>query len=331
MKTRQIGKTSQNVAAIGLGCMGMSEFYGPTDEDRSAAVLRLAVDLGITLFDTADIYGFDGHNERLLGRAMQEVRKNVCLATKFAFVRTEDRLAKHAVCGSPEYVRKACEQSLKNLGTDYIDIYYMHRLDLNVPIEETVGAMGDLVQSGKIRSIGLCEVSVETLRRAMAVHPISAVQSEFSLWTRDIQTNGVLKACEELGVSVIPFSPLGRGFLTGGVNNMTTYDSNDLRSTMPRFQQENLKENLKLLEQFKQFSANKGATCGQVALAWLLAQSDRVIPIPGIDRENHLRENLGALNLELTNDDLRYLDGLFPPGVASGDRYTPAGMKMVHM
>lgn len=331
MKTRRLGNTSQYVSALGLGCMGMSEFYGPTDEARSIDVLRLACNLGITLFDTADIYGVDGHNERLLGRAMKDVRKGVCIATKFGFVKTNDRLAKSVVRGGPEYVRTACEQSLKNLGTDYIDLYYMHRLDPDVPIEDTVGAMSDLVASGKVRSIGLCEVSAATLERAMAVHPISVVQSEFSLWTRDVQLNGVLGACEKLGVSLVPFSPLGRGFLTGGVSDTTTYDGNDLRSTMPRFQQENLKENVKLLEKLRRFAADKGMTCGQVALAWLMAQSDCVIPIPGIDREDHLRENVGSVNIELTPSDLAFLDELFPPGVAKGDRYSPNGMKMTHM
>lgn len=331
MKTRKLGNTSQYVSALGLGCMGMSEFYGPTDEARSIDVLRLACRLGVTLFDTADIYGVDGHNERLLGRAMKDVRHGVCIATKFGFVKTNDRLAKNVVRGGPEYVRTACEQSLKNLQTDYIDIYYMHRLDPDVPIEDTVGAMADLVKGGKVRSIGLCEVSAATLQRAMAVHPISVVQSEFSLWTRDVQSNGVLDACERLGVSLVPFSPLGRGFLTGGVSNTTTYDCDDLRSTMPRFQQENLRENVKLLEKLKRFAAGKNNTCGQIALAWLMAQSDCVIPIPGMDREDHLRENVASTNVELTPSDLVFLDEIFPAGVAKGDRYSPNGMKMTHM
>lgn len=331
MKQRIIGQTAQRVSALGLGCMGMSEFYGPIDEARSVDVLRLACSLGVTLFDTADIYGVDGHNERLLGRALKNDRKSVCISTKFGFTRTDDRLAKTAVCGRPDYVRSACEQSLRHLGTDYIDIYYMHRLDPCVPIEETVGAMADLVKSGKIRAVGLCEVSAATLQRATAVHPISVVQSEFSLWTRDVQTNGVLRACEQLGITLVPFSPLGRGFLTGGVSGTTTYEANDLRSTMPRFQQANLQENMRLLEQLKRFSAEMGASCGQVALAWLMAQSDCVIPIPGMDRQEHLRENVGAVDLEMTPADLAFLEQLFPPGVAAGDRYAPNGMKMVHM
>lgn len=331
MKTRQLGSTSDVVSAMGLGCMGMSEFYGPTDEARSLHVLRLACDLGITLFDTADIYGVDGHNERLLGRALREVRQQVWIATKFGFVKTTDRLQKNAVCGGPDYVRSACEQSLVRLGTDYIDVYYMHRLDPQVPIEETVGAMADLVKNGKVRALGLCEVSAATLKRAMAVHPISVIQSEFSLWSRDVQSNGVLDACDALGVSLVPFSPLGRGFLTGHVSDATVYDANDLRSTMPRFQPDNLRENVKLLEKLKNFAQERGATCGQVALAWLLAQSDRVIPIPGMDREEYLRENVGAVNLALPPADLAYLDALFPLGAAKGDRYSPVGMKMVHM
>jgi aryl-alcohol dehydrogenase-like predicted oxidoreductase len=331
MKTRQIGSTSDTVSALGLGCMGMSEFYGPTDEARSLQVLRLACDLGITLFDTADIYGVDGHNERLLGRALKGVRRQVRIATKFGFVKTDDRLQKNAVSGRPDYVRSACEQSLARLGTDFIDLYYMHRLDPAVPIEDTVGAMADLVRSGKVRALGLCEVSAATLRRAMAVHPISVVQSEFSLWSRDVQANGVLDTCESLGVSLVPFSPLGRGFLTGRVNDATVYEASDLRSTMPRFQPGNLRENVKLLDRLKRFAAERGATCGQLALAWLLAQSDRVVPIPGMDREEHLRENVGALDLALTPADLALLDDMFPVGAAKGDRYSPVGMQMVHM
>jgi aryl-alcohol dehydrogenase-like predicted oxidoreductase len=316
MKHRNVGPLT--VSAVGLGCMGMSEFYGPTDDEESIATIRRALDLGVTFLDTSDLYG-RGHNEELVGRATAGRRDEVQLATKFAIRREEGR---RSVDNSPEWIREACDASLRRLGVDRIDLYYMHRRNPDVPIEESVGAMGELVSAGKVAHLGLSEVSAGTLRAACAVHPIAALQSEWSLFTRGLESE-IVPTARELGVGIVPYSPLGRGELTGAAN--VTADD-DFRRTAPRFQRENRERNLKLVARVAELAAEAGCKPSQLALAWLLHQGDDVAPIPGTKRIRYLEENAAAVDIELTEEQLRALDETFPPGVAAGERYLPETM-----
>jgi aryl-alcohol dehydrogenase-like predicted oxidoreductase len=315
MKQRQLRDLT--VSAIGLGCMGMSEFYGPSDEEDSIATIQRALDLGVTFLDTSDMYGA-GENERLVGRAIAGRRDEVQLATKFA-IRRED--GRRWVDTSPEWVHEAIEGSLQRLGVEHVDLYYMHRRNPEVPIEETVGAMAELIEQGKVRHIGLSEVNAETLRAACAVHPIAALQSEWSLFTRGIEQE-IVPVARELGVGIVPYSPLGRGELTGAVE--ITAD-NDFRRSSPRFQQGNREQNLELVERFKQIAGEMGCTPAQLALAWLLHQGEDVVPIPGTTKVSRVEENAAAVDIELTDEQLATLDELFPPGVTAGDRYADMG------
>ena len=327
MKSRQLGSSGIEVGEIGLGCMGMSEFYGPRDDTESLATLERALELGVTFFDTADMYG-SGHNEELLGRFLKERRDKVVLATKFGVVRTPDGGYGRTINTRPDYVRQACEASLGRLGIDVIDLYYAHRINPDVPIEDTVGAMADLVRQGKVRALGLSEVSAATLRRACAVHPIAALQSEYSLWTRDPEA-AVLQACRALGVTFVAYSPLGRGFLTGALAATHELHADDFRRIVPRFQDGNLQANQRIVDAVKDLAARKGCAPGQVALAWVLAQGDDIIPIPGTKRRRYLEENVAAADLELTAEEVQALAAAVPPGAAAGDRYTAEGMKGV--
>jgi aryl-alcohol dehydrogenase-like predicted oxidoreductase len=317
MQTRTLGQGLE-VSAMGLGCMGMSEFYGRADEDEAIRTIHRALELGITFLDTADMYG-PFTNEKLVGRAIADRRDQVVLATKFGNVRGEngERLG---IDGSPEYVRRACDASLQRLGTDHIDLYYQHRVDQSVPIEETVGAMAELVQQGKVRHLGLSEAAPATIRRAHAVHPITALQTEYSLWTRDPEEE-ILPTVRELGIGFVPYSPLGRGFLTGRFQRTDDLAEDDFRRGHPRFQGANLERNVELVERVRAIAAGKGVTAGQLALAWVLAQGEDVAPIPGTKRVRYLEENAGALDVELGEDDLRALDEAAPRGAAAGDRY----------
>ena len=300
----------------GLGCMGMSQSYGPADEKESIATIHRALDLGVFFLDTADIYGL-GHNEELVGRAIRDRRDEVVLATKFSIKRAD---GKQAIDGSPDYVRSACDASLKRLGVDHIDLYYQHRVDRNVPIEDTVGAMAGLVEAGKVRHLGLSEASARTIERAVAVHPITALQSEWSLWTRDLEDE-VLAVAREHGVGIVPFSPLGRGFLTGAITTPDDFGADDFRRNHPRFQGENFDRNLELVAAVKKLAADKGCTAGQLALAWTMAQGEDVVPIPGTKRVSYLEENAGASYVELTAEDLARLAEIAPKGAAAGERY----------
>jgi len=316
MQQRRLG--SLQVSALGLGCMGMSEFYGATDDAEALRVFDRALELGVTFFDTADMYG-PFTNERLVGRALAGRRDDVVIATKFGIVRG-DNPRERSFRGDPAYVRQACDASLERLGVDVIDLYYLHRVDVTTPIEETVGAMAELVEAGKVRHLGLSEVSGATLRRAVAVHPIAAMQSEWSLWTRDLEDDSVPVA-RELGVGIVPYSPLGRGFLTGAITSPDDFAEGDFRRHSPRFQGENFTRNLELVERVRTMAATRGVTSGQLALAWVLAQGDDVVPIPGTKRVGYLEENVAAAEVELTAADLAELDALAPVGVAAGDRY----------
>ncbi len=320
--TRHLGPLA--VPAQGLGCMGMSQSYGPADDEESVATIHRALDLGVTLLDTADAYG-PHENERLVGRAIAERRDEVVLATKFGIVR--DAAGGRGFDGRPEYVRSACDASLQRLGLGHIDLYYLHRVDPQTPIEETVGAMGELVAAGKVRHLGLSECSAATLRRAVAVHPITAVQSEWSLWARDIE-DSVVPTCRELGVGIVPFSPLGRGFLTGQVTSPDDFGPDDFRRTLPRFQGENFQRNLDLVAKVQELAATRGVTPGQLALAWVQAQGDDVVPIPGTKRRAYLEENVAALDVELTADDLVAIEAMLPQSAVAGDRY--ADMRFVN-
>jgi len=325
---RTLGSSGIKVSPLGLGCMGMSFAYGPVDEAESFRVLRRFIELGGNFFDTAEIYG-PYANEELLGRFLREVpRESVVIATKFGFkfVNGERR----GVDSSPENVRRACEGSLSRLGLDYIDLYYQHRVDPNVPIEETIGALKELVAAGKIRSIGLSEANPETIRRAAKVHPVAALQSEYSLWTRDVEANGVVSTCRELGIAFVPYSPLGRGFLTGAIQKLSDLDPSDWRLTNPRFAQEVFEANLKLAEAVKKLAAKKNCTPAQYALAWVLAQGNDMIPIPGTKRVKYLEDNMGALAVQLTEIDLQETNETFGELKVAGERYTPEMMTMVH-
>ena len=327
MQQRTLG-SELRVSAIGLGVMGMSEFYGTPDEAECIATLERAIELGVSFWDTADAYG-SGHNERLIGSFLAERgwRDRVVLATKFGFVRKDGQMV--GISGSPDYVRSACDASLERLGFDAIDLYYQHRVDPQVPIEETVGAMAELVKAGKVKALGLSEVSAESLRRAHAVHPIAAVQTEYSLWSRDPERpGGILEACRELGVGFVPYSPLGRGFLTGKVKNLADLGEDDYRLTTPRFERENFEKNLKLVAGVETLAADLGCTPGQLALAWLLAQGEQVAPIPGTKRRKYLEDNAGGAEVRLEAADLERIDKLIPRGAAAGERYGKLGMSL---
>ncbi len=317
--TRTLGQDGLVVSAQGLGCMGMSQSYGLADEAESIATIHRALDLGVSLLDTADVYG-DGHNEELVGRAITGRRDDVVLATKFALSRGPDGMR---IDGRPEYVRACIDASLRRLDTDRIDLYYQHRVDPTVPIEDTVGAMAELVQAGKVRHLGLSEASARSLERAAAVHPITAVQSEWSLWTRDVEAE-VAPTARRLGIGLVPFSPLGRGFLTGAITSPDDFGPDDFRRGNPRFQGDNFDRNLRLVDAVRSLAVSKGCTTGQLALAWVLAQGDDVVPIPGTKRRTYLEENLGATDVDLSAEDLERLAAIAPPGVAAGERYAQA-------
>jgi aryl-alcohol dehydrogenase-like predicted oxidoreductase len=327
MERRTLGPTGPQVSAIGLGCMGMSEFYGAHDDAESIKVIHHALDAGLDFLDTADIYG-PHTNEVLVGKAIRGRRDEVFLATKFGIVRDPDDPAKRGVNGRPEYVRSACDASLKRLGVDHIDLYYQHRVDRNTPIEDTVGAMAELVRAGKVRYLGLSEPSAQTIERAHKVHPITAVQSEYSLWTRDPE-DGVLQACGKLGIGFVPYSPLGRGFLAGSIRSPDDFEADDYRRSSPRFQGDNFAKNLALVDKVRELAVAKGCTPAQLALAWVLAQGEHVVPIPGTKRVKYLDENIGAVDVKLDEDDLAAIDAVFPPDVAAGARYHASMMQLL--
>ncbi|CAN1211607.1 aldo/keto reductase [Tumidithrix helvetica PCC 7403] len=327
MKLRKLGNQGLEVSELGLGCMGMSEFYGSGDEQEAIATIHLALDLGVNFIDTADMYG-PFTNEQLVGKAINDRRDRVVLATKFGNVRSADG-GWLGISGKPEYVRQACDASLQRLGVDVIDLYYQHRVDVTVPIEETVGAMAELVQQGKVRYLGLSEAAPATIRRAQAIHPISALQTEYSLWSRDPEDE-ILPTLRELGIGFVPYSPLGRGFLTGAIASPDDFAPDDFRRRSPRFQGENFVKNLQVVEQVKAIAVEKGITAGQLALAWLLAQGEDIVPIPGTKRRTYLEENIGAATVTLTAEDLSRIDAVAPQGVAAGDRYPAQNMSSLN-
>ena len=326
MQTRTLGRNGPTVSALGLGCMGMSEFYGPHSDAESLATLAYALDRGVTFLDTADVYG-PYTNEELVGRALQGRRAEAFIATKFGFVRDADNPTARAVDGRPGRVRAACDGSLKRLKVEYIDLYYLHRVDPAVPIEDTVGAMAELVQTGKVRYLGLSEVSPQTLERAQRVHPITAVQSEYSLWTRDPE-DGVLEVCRRLDIGFVPYSPLGRGFLTGAIKSPDDFAADDYRRMNPRFQGENFARNLALVAKVRELAQQRGCTPAQLALAWVLSRWQHVVPIPGTRRKANLDENLGALTVTLGAAELAALDAVFAPGAVAGPRYPEAMLRL---
>jgi aryl-alcohol dehydrogenase-like predicted oxidoreductase len=329
MHTRQLGTNGPLVSAIGLGCMGMTDFYAPgSDTTQATATLHRALELGVNLLDTADMYG-PHTNEQLIGNAIVGKRDQVFLASKFGIVRDPANPALRGVNGRPEYIREAINGTLKRLGVETLDLYYQHRIDPQVAIEETVGAMADLVKQGKVRYLGLSEASATTLERAHKVHPISALQSEYSLWSRDPQDNGCLAACQRLGIAFVPYSPLGRGFFTGALKSPDDFDADDYRRLSPRFQGENFAKNLLLVKQVEALAADKGVTAGQLALAWVLAQGDFIIPIPGTKQRRYLEENVAALSISLNSTELAALDAIFPADATAGLRYPEAVMAML--
>jgi aryl-alcohol dehydrogenase-like predicted oxidoreductase len=328
MQFRELGTSGLKVSALGLGCMGMSEFYGPGDDDESIATIHRALELGINLLDTADVYG-PYKNEELVGRAIKGKRDQIVLATKFGIVRDPTNPSVRGVNGSPDYIRRSCEGSLKRLGVETIDLYYQHRVDPATPIEETVGAMAQLVQVGKIRHIGLSEASPQTLRRAAKIHPITALQTEYSLWSREPEEE-LLATCRELGVGFVAYSPLGRGFLTGQFTRFEDFPEDDYRRFSPRFQGENFQKNLDLVRRVEEIAKEKGCKPSQLALAWVLAQDRNIVPIPGTKRRKYLEENVSAIDVKLSPEDLRSIDEIFPTGAAAGDRYPEHMMRIVN-
>jgi aryl-alcohol dehydrogenase-like predicted oxidoreductase len=328
MRTVSLGGSSLSVSRVGLGCMGMSEFYGDRDDAESIATIHRALDLGVTFLDTADMYG-PFTNEELVGRAIRGRRHQVVVATKFGIVRDAANPTRRGINGHPDYVRQACEGSLRRLGVEHIDLYYQHRVDPGTPIEETVGAMAELAQAGKIRHIGLSEAGADTLRRAARVHPITALQSEYSLWSRDVEAE-VIPACRELGIGFVAYSPVGRGFLTGQIRRFEDLAADDYRRHSPRFQGENFQRNLDLVAAVERLAQAKGCTSAQLALAWVMAQGDDVVPIPGTKRRRYLEENAAAGDVALSHEELCALRDLFPSGAASGERYPPAMMQLVN-
>ena len=328
MEIRKLGTQGLRTSQLGLGCMGMSEFYGSFDDTESIKVIHRAIDLGVTFLDTSDIYG-PHTNEILLSKALKGKRNQVELATKFGILRDPANPLTRGTNGKPDYVFKACDASLKRLDIDVIDLYYLHRVDPATPIEETVIAMGELVKKGKVRTIGLSEVSPATLRRAHKVYPITALQTEYSLWSRDPEDE-LLSTCKELGIAFVAYSPLGRGFLTGQIKKFEDFEANDFRRISPRFQGENFQKNLDLVKKLETMAAKKNCTISQLALAWVITQGDHIFPIPGTKRMKYLEENVGALNVKLTKEELSEIDAIAPKGIAAGTRYPEGGMKLVN-